>query len=781
MFWRNSRYVIAAGFLVVLVLMAALTFVGHSRMTESNRRLETIVNEHNARADVLFSMRAIVQARSLGLYALLLMDDPFARAEEFERFSGLVDRFIALRERLFELGLPDEERVLLGEALALIRTSQPLQADLAHRILNQRLDGVRAAMLREDLPLERKILALFDRMIELERAQVQQVNAAALTAHEHAEMLMESLGAAALALGLLIAGFVLHRSRRIENALSREKEQAEVTLHSIGEGVITTDAAGRVVYLNPVAEHLTGWSAGEGIDQPLARVYRVLHEESRAPIDHPAMTGALDGPVVGLSRHALLVSRSGREFAVEDSAAPIRDYNGRVSGAVLVFRDVTDARALARQLSWQASHDPLTGLSNRREFEIILRQLLDSARTLNKPHALLYLDLDQFKLVNDTCGHVAGDELLRQLAAVLQAEIRGSDTLARLGGDEFGVLLDGCPPEQAERIAETLRAAVQEYRFVWQDKGFRVLASIGLVTITPASGSVHELLSAADAACYMAKEKGRNRVWVHADADLDLARRHGEMQWIARLNRAIEDDRLTLHFQSIVPVTGAGPGLRELLVRMLDEDGALVMPMTFIPAAERYGMMPQIDRWVVGRAFRWLAAEPGDGLIYTLNLSSQSLSDDHFLNYVMEQLEELGLDPARICFEITETAAVANWARARRFVTVLKGMGCRFALDDFGSGMSSFAYLKNLPVDYIKIDGAFVRGMVGNPMDQAVVEAINRIAHVIGMRTIAEAVEEDAMLARLRDLGVDYVQGYALHMPEPLIAPPRASAAARPA
>jgi diguanylate cyclase (GGDEF)-like protein/PAS domain S-box-containing protein len=772
--WRNSRFVIAAGFLLVLALMAALAYVGHTQLDASHRRLERIVGEHNARVDVLHSMRNIAHQRTLGLHAMFFMDEPFERDEEFERFNALVDEFVALRERLAALGLNEAQQGLLAEALALIRRSQPLQADLVHRLLQRQPAGVRAALLDQDLPIEKQILALFDRMIEIERGRVQALEAEAAEAHERTDLLLKALAAAALALGATIAGFVLHRSRRTERALAREKERAEVTLHSIGEGVITTDGAGRVVYLNPAAEQLTGWSAAEAAGRPLAQVYRALHEETRAPVEHPAVNGALEGPAVGLHRHALLASRDGREFTIEDSAAPIRSGGPDGGGAVVVFRDVTDARELARQLSWQASHDPLTGLTNRREFEIILQQLLDSACALGKTHALLYLDLDQFKLVNDTCGHAAGDELLRQLAALLQAEIRGSDTLARLGGDEFGVLLDGCPPDQAERIAQELRAAIEDYRLVWQDKSFRVLASIGLVMLDAASGGVHELLAAADAACYMAKERGRNRVWVHAEGDLDLARRQGEMQWIARLHTALEEDRFALYFQAIRPLGAEGlPELRELLLRLVDENGRVVMPMTFIPAAERYGLMPQIDRWVVARVIARLAAEPAGGPLYTVNLSSQSLGDDHFLGYVVERLEQAGLDPARLCFEITETAAIANWARARRFVTVLRGLGCRFALDDFGSGLSSFAYLKNLPVDYIKIDGAFVRGMAADPMDRAVVETIHRIAHVAGVRTVAEAVEEETMLSRLRDLGVDYAQGYALHRPEPLVPPGR--------
>jgi diguanylate cyclase (GGDEF)-like protein/PAS domain S-box-containing protein len=575
-----------------------------------------------------------------------------------------------------------------------------------------------------------------------------------------------------LFLGLVIAGTVMRHTRRTEDALQQQKEQAEVTLHSVADAVITTDAAGGVAYLNPVAAQLTGWRDDAARGRPLPEVYRVLRESNRTAAAHPAFRGGLDGPTVGLERHWLLVARDGSEYAVEDSVAPIRDRDDRITGQVLIFRDVTRARELARQLSWQAHHDTLTGLPNRHSFELTLRRLLDSARTEHRQHALLYVDLDQFKVVNDTCGHAAGDELLRQLALIFQAQIRHSDLLARLGGDEFGVLLESCSLEQARRIADQLRAATEDFRFVHADKVFRVLASIGLVHIDRHSDEPPRLLSAADAACYMAKEKGRNRVWVHQADDAELRQRHGEMRQTARVAHALEENRFVLYGQNIRPLKpGAGrPPMCEVLMRLLDEEGRVQTPMAVIPAAERYGLMSAIDRWVIRHALDALAgAQIAAAEAISLNVSSQSLGDDHFLGFVLEQLQATAIDPRRCMFEITETTAIANWGRALHFVSTLKGLGCRFALDDFGAGMSSFAYLQSLPVDMVKIDGRFVRQIAHNPTDRAMVEAIHHVAHVMGIATVAESVEDARALAVVQQLGIDYAQGYAIHRPAPLL------------
>lgn len=766
--FSRSHRVIAAGFILVLGLIALILLAGYFRLQDSRAHLMSVVEHHNVKVDLLFSMRNLVRERSLSMYAIYFKRDPFDRHDEYLRFAGMVDDFVALRQRLEGMGLDSTEQNLLNEAYALIRRSQPLQVGLVNQILSGHARGIETIILTEDLPLEKQILAKFDSLVEYERAQAQRVEGLAMQSSNQTIRLMQTLIPVTLLLVLLIAGSVLRQTRRTENALHQEKERAEVTLHSIADAVITTDANGLAIYLNPVAEQLTGWTTQEARGLPLDRIYRILQETTREPVDHPAFYGGLDGPSVGLERHFLLVGAHGQEFSVEDSVAPIRDREGHVTGQVLIFRDVTRSRELARKLSWQANHDVLTGLPNRRAFESALQNLLDSARLDAKQHGLLYIDLDQFKLVNDTSGHAAGDELLRQLATVLQAEIRHSDMLARLGGDEFGVLLEGCSPEQSRRIAEQLREAIERFRFLHGDKVFTVLGSIGLVNIQTDSQDLPGLLSAADRACYMAKEKGRNRVWVHQSDDLELSRRHGEMQQATRLARALEENRFLLYGQAIRPLRpdASRPPMREVLVRMLDEDGQLQKPSAFIPAAERYGMMSAIDRWVVSQACTALArhsVSPDE--ILSINISSQSMGDDDFLDFVVEQLHHRNLDPRRCCFEVTETTAITNWNRALKLVNTLKAMGCRFALDDFGSGMSSFAYLQNLPVDLVKIDGRFVRHMTQNPADRAMVEAIHHVAHAMGMATIAECVEDARSLEAIRQLGTDYAQGFVFEHP----------------
>jgi diguanylate cyclase (GGDEF)-like protein/PAS domain S-box-containing protein len=560
--------------------------------------------------------------------------------------------------------------------------------------------------------------------------------------------------------------------KRAEAELFREKERVLVTLESIGDGVITTDVAGRIDYLNPVAEELTGWSSTQASGQPLSSVFQVKSENTHKPLPDPVQQCLREQRSIHFPDNALLTHRGGyREFSIEVTASPIRSHATEVIGAVLVLHDVTTLRNMARQMAWQARHDPLTGLINRGEFEVRLEQAIESARSGHTQHALCYLDLDQFKIVNDTCGHIAGDELLKQLTAHLQMRVRETDTLARLGGDEFGILLEHCPIELASETAEMLREVVKKFRFAWEDKVFEIGASIGVVPITTDSGSIVDVLSAADSACYVAKDHGRNRIHVYQPEDSALTTRHGEMQWVHRVHSALGEDRFRLFFQKVLPLSAdEHEQYGEILVRLVDEQGKLVLPMAFIPAAERYQIMPAIDRWVLSAtltALRKRVPVLGEISVCAINLSGQSLCDDHFLASVVNILDASSVNPAHICFEITETAAIANLTRAMRFITVLKGMGCRFALDDFGSGLISFMHLKHLPVDFLKIDGSFVRDMVKDPVDAAMVEAINRIGHVMGIRTIAEAVEDQMTLEALRDLGVNYAQGTIISRPEP--------------
>ncbi|MBP8901613.1 MAG: EAL domain-containing protein [Thiobacillaceae bacterium] len=554
----------------------------------------------------------------------------------------------------------------------------------------------------------------------------------------------------------------------LERALFEEKELAQVTLASIGDGVLTTDREGRVTFLNPVAERLTGWSNAEAGGRPIGEVMTLVCEDTGEAAANPVDRCREEGRVVGMANHTILVNRDGTELAIEDSAAPIRDRDGKLAGVVMVFHDVTDKRSMTREMAWQLAHDGLTGLFNRREFERRLGDLLEQAEVEapGQEHAMLYLDLDQFKIVNDTCGHLAGDELLKRLAQLMQNHARNGDTLARLGGDEFGLLLRGCPLAKAKEIAEKLRGLVRDFRFAWENREFEIGVSIGLAPIRGAGQTMVDVLAAADMACYAAKEKGRNRIHTHHPDDEDLNRRREELHAASRIRAALAANRFQLHAQEIRPLHGGKRGHYEVLLRMRDEAGKLVAPGLFIPAAERYGLMGEVDRWVVRESFRYLAEIPDIDL--AINLSGLSLQDDGFAAFVQRETRARAIDPTRVCFEITETAAISNLGRALSFMGEMKDKGFRFALDDFGAGMSSFSYLKNLPVDYLKIDGAFVRDIVTDPIDRAFVEAINRIGQVMGKETIAEFVENDAILRELNYIGVNYAQGYGIAPPVPL-------------
>ena len=558
---------------------------------------------------------------------------------------------------------------------------------------------------------------------------------------------------------------------RANDVLRTEKDLFRVTLASIGDAVVTTDATAVITYLNAVAERLTGWDNWTARGRPLTEVFRILDEVTRDPAEDPVDRCLKGGEHVGPANRCLLISRDQRELNIDMSVASIRDSDNTSIGVVLVFRDVTEERKLAQQLSHQATHDTLTDLVNRLEFERRLSHLLGSANPY-APHALLYLDLDQFKVVNDTCGHAAGDDLLRQISALLRTKLRTRDTLARLGGDEFGVLLEHCPVIEAKRIADSLRELLQGFRFGWNDRSFTIGVSIGLVPITRAGETLAGVFSAADSSCYAAKEKGRNRVHVYQAGDSMLAARDGEMRWMPRIQQALADERFRLYYQPILPVGSHAPaGARgEILIRMIDEAGRIVPPGAFLPAAERYGLMLALDRWVVRRSLEALSANSdlGGDVTFAINISGQSLGAADFLDFVTDQIDATRVVPSKVCFEITETSAVSELAHALRFIDTLKGLGCRFALDDFGTGVSSFSYLKKLPVDYLKIDGGFVTGLVGSDVDQAMVEAVHHIGHIMGLETIAEWVESRAILLKLRQIGVNYGQGYALGHPRPL-------------
>ena len=562
--------------------------------------------------------------------------------------------------------------------------------------------------------------------------------------------------------------------RRLAAAPDQERSRALATLQSIGEGVITTDKRGRIDYMNEAAETLTGSTSLQAVGKTLEEIVTLVDEGDRKLIADPVRQCLTSGVRVTLGRKALLIARSsGEEYSVDLGVTPLRNPHHELVGAVVVLRDVTEQRGLARQMSYQASHDALTGLVNRREFERRLQECLDGARNEQTSHVLCYLDLDRFKVVNDSCGHMAGDSMLREVAALLKDAVRDSDTVARIGGDEFGMLLVGCPLEKARQIADDVCRAVNDYRFVWKDKIFNIGASIGLVEIGRESGTLEEVMGAADSAGYVAKQQG-SHVHVYSLRDEAVARHRGEIHWLQKLQHALKENRFELYSQAIVPAndhTIDGPAF-EVLVRLKDESGQAVTPSEFLRAAERYRLMSLVDRWVVqtslaalGRGAFKLSPERS----VAINISGQTLGDLQFLEFVVDCFDRTGVHPSQVCFEVTENSVITNIEHARRFIGVLHGMGCKFALDDFGRGLGSFSNLKNLTMDFLKIDGSFMRNLARDSVNQAMVAAMIKLARTLDFKVVAEQVEDESSLEAARKMGVDFVQGYVISRPQPLM------------
>lgn len=572
---------------------------------------------------------------------------------------------------------------------------------------------------------------------------------------------------------LTVARDVSHR-KSLEVSLSRSKRQAQYTLESISEGVITTDNEGRIDYMNLAAETLVGTNRDDAAGHRIGELFSLIDDADRRAMGDPVERCLAMRRRVNMGRRAVMVSVDGeQEHSVEITASPVKGPGNSISGTVVVFHDVSELRGLTRKMSYQATHDPLTGLVNRREFERRLDEAMDSAHTDEAAHMLFYMDLDRFKAVNDTCGHLAGDNMLREVAALIKQEVRDSDFVGRLGGDEFGALLIGCPIEKARQIASDICAAVANYRFVWKDKIFNIGVSIGLVEISHASGTLQDVMSAADSACYMAKQQGRGRVHTYSARDEVVARERGDIQWLRHLQTALHDDGFELAVQPIIAMTGnaeSGPCL-EVLIRLADGNGESSQSAEFLRPAERYQMMPQIDHWVIGATLGAISSgeiKLSGKRSCAINLSSQTLGDEAFLGFVVDSLDRSGVPPSAICFEVTEAAILANVQHAQRFIEVLHGIGCEFSLDDFGSGLGSFSSLKHLPIDYLKIDGTYTRNLQTDLVNREMVAAMIKLARTMQFRIVAEQVERQEDFDWLRDVGVDFAQGYFIEPPAKL-------------
>jgi diguanylate cyclase (GGDEF)-like protein/PAS domain S-box-containing protein len=687
-----------------------------------------------------------------------------------QRGARLLDReqlFQRLVETVHDAVLVHRERILFANTrfLALLNLSAsevvgrplsdfvaPEYADLVENNLRRRLRGEPAASRYE---------------VELVGAQAQ------VTRVELSSTVIDSAGEAAL---LLTALEMLPDAAPV--AVS-SRPRAMVTLDAMGESVITVDAEGRIDYINHAAEVLLSQPFDQVMGKAFSEVASLVDETDRRSLGDPVRKALTTGGRVTMGRRAVLVpAGAGPERSVEISVTPLRFEGKEILGLVLVLHDTSELRGLTRQMTYQASHDALTGLVNRREFERRLQEAMDSAQTGNAGHALCYLDLDRFKAVNDTCGHTAGDNMLREVASLIKEAVRDSDTVGRIGGDEFALLLVGCPLEKARQIADDVVRSVNDYRFVWKDKIFNIGVSIGLVEIGSGGGAIEDIMNSADSACYVAKKQGGLHVHVYSAREEVSARHSGEIHWLQRLQGALRDNKFELYYQPIVHARAnglRGPAL-EVFVRLKAEQGQPGTPTAdFIRAAERYRLMPHIDRWVAQTVLSALGRggmrlPPGRSV--AINIAGQTLGDADFLEFVVDCFDHTGANPGDICFEVTESSVVANLDHAQRFIAVLHGMGCEFALDDFGSGLSSFSTLRTLPMDYLKIDGSFINNLAGDSVNQAMVAAMIELSRSLNFRVVAEQVEDQLSLDTVTGMGIDFVQGFVIGRPQPLCTVP---------
>ena len=761
----------AAALLCILLALAVVVLVW--RYAAQRRELNDVteVSQQLQRIAIGGSLAGRVESHSSKpeLSALITAINHLLTRTAAERDDGRVTPklFAELGERVHEAVLVHRDVILYSnrQFAALVGADRvdlagrrlgdlvaPEYAELVHENIRRRLSGEPAA--------ERYEVEVLGRESQVSRLEINSAR-------------VDYDGGSAL----LVTGVEILPTQTVEALRVRTDSDATpylLALNSLTEAVIATDVEGHITYINPAAERVTATRADQAAGKTLEEIVGLVDETDRRLLSDPVRQALSSGAAVTLGRRALLISRADAgEHSIELSATPMRTAAGELVGVVVLLHDVSEQRGLARQMSYQATHDALTGLVNRREFERRLEEAIETGQRGDGQHVLCYLDLDGFKGVNDTSGHLAGDSMLREVAKLLRDAVRDSDTVGRLGGDEFGMLLVGCPLEKARQIADDVCRSVADHRFVWRDRIFNIGVSVGLVEISRESGTLEELLTAADSACYVAKKQGSGRVAVYSARDEALARHTGEIQWLQKLQSALKESRFQLFYQPIVPAYdthGGGPAM-EVLVRLQEADGQQLPPAEFVRAAERHRLMGLVDRWVVQTTLAALgrgAIPVADDRCVAINVSGQTLADTQFLEFVVECLDSTGVAPAQVCFEISETAVVANLEHARRFVGVLHGMGCQFALDDFGSGVGSFSNLKNLPMDYLKIDGSFIRNLGRDTVNQAMVAAMIKLARTLNFKVIAEQVEDSAALEAARRMGVDFLQGYAIARPAPL-------------
>lgn len=765
---KSSLLLIVSFSAILLVTFTALAFISH-QIKATQSQINEIVTSNNKKSRLLVEMQQAARERSLALYSMVNTINPFEYDEIFMKFQSYAGVFIKARQTLLSMSLSKTEYELIQKQGELSQHAVPLQNLIIELIDKEKFKDAVNLLINESIPAQNAVLTQISTIINFQHSNNELILKQLQNRLDNNIVVIIVISIIILILTVLTALYVISRITKTEKQLFFEKELAQITLHSIGDGVITVDKDYLIQTINPVAEMLADIKSQDVIGKNILSIYEGESAKQRSEINSNLTNNGIQRSLFDFT----LTKKDGTKFEVEHTIAPIIDQNKKVLGAVIILRDVTEVRTMEKRLSFQASHDSLTSLINRREFEVRLQQTIRKAQIEQVTHSICFLDLDKFKIINDTSGHAAGDEYLKQISNTIQSLLRQSDILARLGGDEFAIILDGCSIHKAKNICNQIIKTIKHTRFNWGKNSFETGASIGIVPITNLTVSAAEVMSSVDAACYEAKDKGRNRIQVFKPDDAEFVQHQIGTSWIQKIKDAIADNKFELYFQELENINPSFnmPRTIELLIR-LNDNGKVICPDSFIPTAERYNLMPMIDEWVISSAFEFIKKykEKHDSDIrVAINLSGQSLSEDSVLNLITNKLRKnKALKKELICFEITETAAIANMSRAIEFIAQVKQMGCNISLDDFGSGLSSFSYLKNMPVDNIKIDGIFIREIHSDPVNKIFVESIHNISKIMGIKTTAEYVENEDILNCIKEIGIDYAQGYHISKPTPV-------------
>ena len=765
---KSSLLLIVSFSAILLVTFAALVFISF-QIKATQLQIDEIVTSNNKKSRLLVEMQQASRERSLALYNMVNTINPFEYEDIYKRFQSYAREFVEARQIFLSMPLSLTELDLINKQEVLSQYSLPLQNRIIKLVGKERFKTAVNVLINESIPAQNAVVSQISKIIDFQHNNNDLIVDQLQSRLDYNIIIIIVISIIILILTVLTALYVINKITETEKQLFFEKELAQITLHSIGDGVITVDKDYLIKSINPVAEMLADVKGHEIIGKNILKIYPGESEKQRSEINGNFTGNSTQRSLFDFT----LTKKDGTKFEVEHTIAPIIDQNNNILGAVIILRDVTEVRTMEKRLSYQASHDALTGLINRREFEVRLKQTFRNAKTEDISHSICFLDLDKFKIINDTSGHAAGDEFLKQISNTIQSLLRQTDVLARLGGDEFAIILDSCSIPQAKKICNQIIKTIKDTRFSWGKNSFETGASIGIVPITKLTISATEVMSSVDAACYEAKNKGRNRIQVFEPDDAEFVQHQVETSWIQKIKDAISENSFELYFQELKNITPSHdtPKTIELLIR-LNDNGNVISPDSFIPTAERYNLMPTIDQWVISNAFKFIKEykeKHNSDIRVAINLSGQSLSEDSVLNFITKTLrKDKSLKKELICFEITETAAIANMSKAVEFIAQIKQMGCKFSLDDFGSGLSSFSYLKNMPVDNIKIDGIFIRDIHTDPVNKIFVESIHNISKVMGIKTTAEYVENEEILNCIKKIGIDYAQGYHIAKPIPI-------------